>query len=159
MGTPVKVFRFLALALPLIIQSTAQRPHQGCCSVNLAAVPGDLRSERVLVVSFSPCMHFFNVPGSPQGNDSPGIECMEGIWGKYMGRAAVPPSAAAVINHGSDWRRPSSVPTDSCTFCELTTYRAYTALPAAFVDSPVISPLQRSSYVAVVMGTVQLWPN
>lgn len=30
---------------------------------------------------------------------------------------------------------------------------------SSFVDNPVISPPQRSSYLAVVMGTVQLWPN
>lgn len=30
---------------------------------------------------------------------------------------------------------------------------------SSFVDNPVISPPQRSSYLAVVMGTVQLRPN
>jgi hypothetical protein len=84
---------------------------------------------------------------------------MEGIWEKYVRRATVSPNTAAVINGRFDLRLPSIVPADSCTFCEQTTYRVYTALPAAFVDSPVISPPQRSSYVAVVMGTVQLWPN
>lgn len=32
-------------------------------------------------------------------------------------------------------------------------------IASSFVDNPVISPPQRSSYLAVVMGTVQLWPN
>lgn len=32
-------------------------------------------------------------------------------------------------------------------------------IASSFVDNPVISPPQSSSHLAVVMGTVQLWPN